>query len=357
MRKLLLFLSLSVLPLFAQVQDTSKAYDYPYSMPIWGQKAADRGIKLQLPYGFNVNYVFNQMELEISRFGMTVGSDPLSPINDALNKYVNSETLNFKKTEAITNGMNFRADVWLFPFWNVYGLFSSSVGSTGVSLQPTWYDDSGDLVLALPEFSTVVEFSANTVGIGSTFAYGIDDHFFSVDANYTQSYSEILTEPAQFMVVSARVGERLDFKNDMKLALYVGGMWRGFVESDGNFGAVTFEEVFPEIGSRVFPAIDAKLESNNQKIAAISPPSRPSDVAELAKLEAQNVILGEIDAAFESAFSQDINYEIEKDIVNNWSVQFGFNFEINEKLAFRGEFGKGTGNSFVLTGIQYRFGL
>lgn len=357
MRKIIFFLSLLALPLFSQVQDTSLAYDYPYSMPIWGQKAADRGIKLQLPYGFNVNYVFNLMELEISRFSMTVGDDPSSPLNGALEKYVNSETLNFKKTEAITNGMNFRADVWLFPFWNIYGLYSTSVGSTGVSLQPTWYDDNGDLVLALPEFSTVVDFNANTVGIGSTFAYGFQDYFFSVDANYTQSYSEILTEPAQFMVVSARVGERIKLRNDWHLALYVGGMWRGFVESDGNFGSVTFEEVFPEIGSEIFPAIDTKVDANNTKIAEMTPPSRPGDIGEIAKLEAQNVILREIESTLNQAFSSSINYDIEKDIVNNWSVQFGFNLEVHEKLSVRGEFGKGTGNSFVMTGIQYRFGL
>lgn len=356
MRKALLFLSLLALPLLAQVRDTSKAYDYPHVMPIWGQKAADLGIELQLPYGFNINYVFNQMELEISRFSMTVGDDPNSDLNQALAEYVNMETLNFKKTEAISNGVNYRADVWIFPFWNAYVLYSTNIGSTSVSLQPQWYDEDGNLVVSLPEFGSVVEFTANTVGFGSSFVYGFNGYFINADVNYTQSYSEILTEPAQFLVASARIGERIEFKNGMKLSPYVGGMYRGFVESDGNFGSVSFEEVFPELGSQILPEIDSRIVTNNEKIAALDP-SKPLEQAQIEVLEKKNTALYAIGNTIEEAIATDINYEIEKDIVNNWSVQFGFNFEISKNWTFRGEYGVGTGNNFVLTGIQYRFGL
>lgn len=356
MRKVLLFISLLALPMLAQVQDTTKAYDYPYSMPIWGQKAADRGIKLQKPFGFNINYVFNQMELGIDNFGMTVGDDPNSGINEIIAEYITLETLNFKKTEAITNGMNVRADVWVLPVLNLYALYSINSGSTGVTLQPRWFDENGNLVLALPEFTSTVEFNANSIGVGATAVYGIDDYFVSVDANYTQSYSEILKDPAQFVVASARVGHRMRFKSDIKMAVYVGGMWRGFVESEGNLGQITLDQAFPEIGGRVFPEIDRRIEYNNALIAELDP-NKPADKIQIEILETKNQALTDIGTGLENLIATDINYNIKKDIINNWSVQFGFNLELSDDWTVRGEYGKGTGNSFVLTGIQYRFGL
>lgn len=357
MKNYLLLISLSVFTLWGQVEkDTTLAYDYEYILPIWGQKVADRGYKLPMPLGLNVNYVNNQMDLDVTDFGMSIGSDLTSPLNDALASYINLETLNFQKTNVVTNGMNVRADAWILPMVNVYGIYSTSSGSTEVVLQPTWYDNNGDLVLSLPQFGSTVNFNATSWGVGTTLVYGYLNYFVSVDANYTLSNSEILTEPAQFLVTSARIGERIDFKNDWKLAVYIGAMRRGFVDSDGNFGTVTFEQVFPELGGHILPAIDDKIVNNNNQIAALDP-SSPSEALQIAKLEKQNEVLYSIDGAVETAIGADINYDIKKDIVNNWSVQFGFNLELSESWMIRGEFGKGAGNSFAMTGVQYRFGL
>ena len=51
-------------------QDTTTANkEYPYVLPIWEQKVADRGIDMQLPFGLNVNYVY-QLTLELTQFSM-----------------------------------------------------------------------------------------------------------------------------------------------------------------------------------------------------------------------------------------------------------------------------------------------
>ena len=143
---------------YAQQDTLPDSYEWPYSMPILGKKAVERGYKIQLPYGLNVNYVYNRMDLEISEFDMSIGDDPNSRINQFIDEYVTLETLNFTNTIARTNGMNIRADVWILPFVNVYGLYSNNTGSTEVSLQPAWYDEEGNLVLALPEVESIVIF-------------------------------------------------------------------------------------------------------------------------------------------------------------------------------------------------------
>lgn len=352
----ILLLGLSTLA-YGQVDTSKISNEWPYNMPLLGKKAVERGYKIQLPYGINFNYVYNRMDLEITQFGMTIGSDPNSPLNQLIQEYVTLETLNFKNTIARANGMNLRADVWILPFWNVYGLYSNNHGSTEVSLQPEWYDEEGKLVLQLPLIESKVNFSANTYGIGSTFVGKIfKNYFFSVDGNMSWSHSELLDDPAVLSVISARVGHRTTFKNDVMLALYVGAMYRGFIDNQGNFGSVAIDEALPNIGSNVFAAIDQQINSNNEKIAGLDP-NDPIDQIQIEVLERRNETLYEIESAFEGLVSSDVNYGIKKDLINHWSLQFGFNLEINKNLTVRGEFGKGTGNDFVMAGIQYRFGL
>ena len=352
----ILLISFSTLS-FSQVDTTENSYEWKYSMPILGKKAAARGYKIQLPYGLNVNYVYNRMDLEITAFGMTIGDDPNSTLNQLIAEHVTTENLNFTNTIARTNGMNIRADFWLFPFINFYGLYSNNSGSTEVAMQPEWHDEEGNLVLSLPEIRSKVDFSANTYGLGTTIVGKIhQSYFFSVDGNVSWSYSELLNKPAVLSVFSARVGDRIKIGKKSVLAIYVGGMYRGFIDNEGNYGAIEMQQALPNLGSELFPAIDARIEANNEEIASLNP-DNPVHQKKIETLERKNEILGEINTAFESLISSDVNYGIKKDIKNNWSVQFGLNFEINKNLTIRGEFGKGTGNDFILTGIQYRFGI
>ena len=57
------------------------------------------------------------------------------------------------------------------------------------------------------------------------------------------------------------------------------------------------------------------------------------------------------------ANSNAINYSIKKEIINNWSTQIGFNFEISEHWMYRAELGYRAGQKFFMTGLQFRFGF
>jgi len=376
MKKLILILFVGILSFPAQGQDLPEKEEqlldtiYPYLLPIYGQKVAERGYSTQLPFGFNLNYTHNEMDLFISEFYLNIGSDPNSLLNQLADEYLTLETLNFQRVNATTDGLNIRADMWLFPFANVYGLYAANRGVTGVYLQPEWYDDNGDLLLSLPAFGAEAQFDAMTWGIGTTWVYGYDNYFVSVDANFTKSYSELLDDPAKLVVASARVGNLIEFKKERKLAVYVGGMWRNFVDRKGNYGSIKLNEVFPDIGNNVFPAIDQRVQANTGQInannATISTlnPDRPAEAAQIALLEQQNSVLngknqalGTLDNGLQTLFASDVEYKIQKEIINNWSVQFGFNFQFTENWQLRGEYGVANGNTFVLTGLQYRFGL
>ncbi|MGB0838430.1 MAG: hypothetical protein ACPGRE_10045 [Flavobacteriaceae bacterium] len=352
-------------------KEVNKDTLYPYVLPILGQKVAERGYEMQLPFGFNLNYTYNSMDLFVSEFGLNIGSDPTSTLNQLLDQYVTLETLNFQKVSATTNGVNVRADMWVLPFMNFYGIYAQNSGNTTVGLQPEWYDENGDLILSLPAFGSSVDFSAETWGIGTTLVYGAKNYFGSIDMNYSRSYSELLDDPAQLLVASARVGTMVNFKHPQrKMALYVGAMWRDFVESKGNYGQIKMNEVFPELGANVFPAINERVDANNNQIDANNNaiaglnPNSPTYEFQKQQLEnannrlnTKNQALGKLDDAMQELVTAQIDYSIKKEIINNWSVQFGFNLQLNQHWMFRGEYGIANGNTFLLTGLQFRFGL
>ena len=376
MKKFILILLVGILSLPAQGQDLPEKEEqlldtiYPYLLPVYGQKVAERGYEIQLPFGFNLNYTHNDMDLFISEFALNIGSDPNSTLNQLADEYLTLETLNFQKVNATTDGINVRADMWVFPFINVYGLYAMNQGVTGVFLQPEWYDDNGDLIISLPAFGADAKFDATTWGIGTTWVYGYRNYFISVDGNFTKSYSELLDDPAKLVVGSARVGNLIEFKKERKLAVYAGAMWRDFVDRNGNYGSIKLNEVFPDLGNNIYPAIDDRVQANTGQInannATISTldPNRPAEAAQIAILEQQNKTLntknqalGTLDSGLQTLFASDVEYKIKKEIINNWSIQFGFNFQFTRNWQLRGEFGVANGNRFVLSGLQYRFGL
>lgn len=327
---------------------------WPHVLPIWGQKVTDRNIQLQLPIGFNVNYVFNQMSLELTEFSMNFYD------GENLDDIVNPETLNFTETIATSNGVNIRADAWVLPFWNVYGIYAKNSGSTKVSFQPQVIENNlgpnGNLkeIRTLEEAISVPEvvFDANSFGIGSTLVYGWDDYFVNMDGNLTWSSSDLLAETVTFFVGSARIGRRITFKNNMKLAVYIGAMYRDFVNKEVNTGSLGVPELDEAMGS----AIDGFSAINDQQIALYeSLPSTPGNVEKLEELYARETRLDAAGARIDN--SDAVNYRIKKEIIDNWSTQIGFNFEISEHWMYRAEYGYRADQKFFMTGLQFRFGL
>ncbi len=340
---------------FPQRDSTSVEKVYPYVLPIWGQKVTDRNIDLQLPFGFNVNYVYNQMSLELTEFSMNFYD------GENLDDIINPETLNFTETVATTNGVNVRADAWILPFWNVYGLYSRNQGSTKVSFQPQVVENGLGPNGNLKEITTLenpidvpeVLFNTNSFGMGSSLVYGWDNYFVSADGNISWTKTDLLTETVTFFVGSARIGRRVTFRNNMKLAVYIGAMYREFVNKENNTGSLAV----PELDESIAKAIDGFSVINDGQIEYWEnrPDGTPGKDEKLAELEARGERLDE--AAVRVENSNAVNYSIKKELIENWSTQIGFNFEISNHWMYRAELGYRNGQKFFMTGLQFRFGF
>ena len=338
-------------------QDTTTSnIEYPYVLPIWGQKVADRGIHMQLPFGVNVNYVYNQMTLELTEFSMNFFD------GENLDDIINPESLNFTETIATANGVNFRFDGWVFPFLNIYGMYARNQGSTQVSFQPRVVEKdlgpNGNIMeirtLENPIEVAPVYFNTNSFGTGATAIYGWGNGYFvGMDGNVSWVTSDLLEQTVIFFVGSARIGRRINFKNGMKLAVYFGAMYRDFVNKENNTGSISV----PELDEAMINAIDGFTEINNAQIEFWEslPDAAPGKDEKLAELYAREDRLTNARSRVEN--SNTINYSIKKEIIENWSTQIGYNFEISDQWMVRGELGYRAGQKFFMSGLQFRFGL
>jgi len=340
---------------FPKDDTTTVQKKYPYILPIWGQKVTDRNIDLQLPFGVNVNYVYNQMSLELTEFSMNFYE------GDNLDSIINPESLNFSETIGTAQGVNVRLDAWILPFLNVYGMYSRNNGSTKVAFQPQvvthGLGPNGNLkeikTLEEPIDVAPVYFTSNTGGIGATAVYGWDNYFISFDGNMSWTTSDLLEETVTFFVGSGRVGRRINFRNGMKLAFYFGAMYRNFVNKEVNTGSLGV----PELDEGMTKAVDALLKINQEQIDFWEgmPDAAPGKDDKLKELNERKDNLD--DAKDRIANTNAINYRIKKEIINNWSTQVGFNFEMSKNWMIRSELGYREGQKFFMLGLQYRFGL
>src|SRR4051794_41512573 len=100
-----------------QLRDSLKTVDYPYLLPIWGKKVAQKGFKLPKSAGMSVQYLWQQSDIVINNLQVGFNNGP---------KYDLDEIIRFDKAQTTTNGVNIRPDFWILPFLNVYGVLAKS---------------------------------------------------------------------------------------------------------------------------------------------------------------------------------------------------------------------------------------
>lgn len=303
---------------------------YPYTFPIWGQEVQDKGINFPLPAGISVHYVFNEMYVGISDFGMGVNGTDLSHI-------FNEETLGFKTTRAYSNGINIRGDLFTLPFLNVYGLFSYLEGGTEVLLQPNF--GAG----MMPEIRSNVIFDAISFGAGMTFNYGYKDYFVSADVNFSGTRTALLKNDVSVVVSAIRVGKKFNLKREGQFVnFYVGAMYRNFITKGVNAGSIKLNEALPNLEEEYRMWFE-KLSPMQQKII---------ETGTAYLNEAYNLEIGE-----GGIMNSTVDYYIKKDLIKKWTFQFGGQFQLNKRIWIRGEYGVSDYSKFIMTGINYRFGI
>ncbi|WP_211918502.1 TonB-dependent receptor [Vibrio sp. B1REV9] len=181
------------------------------SLPIWKEEAEALGYNLPKPFGLNLSYM--SMEQGINVNSIALKNVKLGPLN------LDGLPLEAGAGKQATDVMTLRADVWLFPFLNLYGLVGQLDGYSETTVKLKAF---GHTLLETP---FRLDLDGYTYGGGFVLAGGYKQLFALVDASYTQTNLNVIDGAIDAIVVSPRVG--YDFhSHGVPLRFWVGAMYQ-----------------------------------------------------------------------------------------------------------------------------------
>lgn len=188
-------------------------------LPILGQAACELGYVLPRPFGVSVGYMHQDQPFDVGGIFIN-GIDVKTPGVAVVDEVQNEE-----------GTYTLRADVWILPFWNIYGILAKTsgraVGPLMVDLEPVFPN-----LCRLPgndcqvDTTFKLDYKANVRGYGTTIAGGYKDFFGMIDFNWTTADLDISLTDAKAKVISSRIGW------NGKLGGFTGVLWVGVMYQD-----------------------------------------------------------------------------------------------------------------------------
>lgn len=337
--------------------DSIKSEPYPYTLPIWGAKAAAKGYSLPYSAGLSVNYLQQESALILDNLFVGFNNGPM---------YNLDEIIRFNEATSRAGALTVRPDIWVFPFLNIYGIFGKARSSTEINAG-VWLPDTADVWREITSFSTTANFDAVVAGFGMTPTMGIGGGWLALDMNVAWSDVSALDKPVFTFVFGPRVGKTFKFKKpEQNIAVWAGGFRVKFSSSTN--GNLKLSEVMPvdDLQARVdegFENVNAKSAEVEAWWAGLTPleQKNPINIAKYETanrtLDAASNLLTAADGALNDDQEATVQYSLDKNLKDKWNFIVGTQYQLNKHLMFRFEAGFLASRTQFMGGIQYRFGL
>ncbi|MCU0357852.1 MAG: hypothetical protein MUE95_09745 [Cyclobacteriaceae bacterium] len=340
------------------VKDSLKSTAYPYSLPIWGDKATKAGYKLPYSAGLSAQYFTQESLLIIDNLQVGFNNGPMYNLDGLVR---------FDEAKSTASAFTFRPDVWVFPFLNVYGIFGRASATTEVNFG-VWVPDSTGVDQQVLATGTVIDFSTSTFGLGFTPTIGVGGGFLALDMNIAWTDVPQLKSPARSFVFGPRFGKNFKLKNpESSVAVWVGGFRVAFASQTE--GSISLSDIFPENGefqSKIDQGI-MKVEDSQQQVdawwAGLTEQQQNNPVNQ-AKYERANQalstagqLLDAADAAANNVANSTVQYAMDKTVKDAWNFIVGSQYQLNKHFMVRVEVGFLGSRKQIMGGVQYRFGL
>ncbi len=342
------------------LRDSLKEMEYPYILPIWGEKATKKGFNLPYSAGLSVQYFWQQSDLVLDNLLVGFNGGTM---------YNLDEIVQFNKAKATAYATTIRPDVWLFPFLNVYGILGKASASTDVGFGI--YGPDPNNPGARKEYlntETKIEFNTTTFGFGMTPTIGVAGCFLALDMNMAWTDVPQLAKPARSFIFGPRLGKTfmLNREKERAIAIWTGG-FRVSLKSETS-GSIPLSDAIDmnTIDAKVanaYTQIGEAQEGVNTWWAGLTAAEKinPVNIAAYVKDNAAlalagNVVAG-LDQAATNAANSTVQYSMDKRPKDKWNFIVGGQYQLNKHLMFRGEYGFLASRSQYIVGIQYRFRL
>jgi hypothetical protein len=292
---------------------------YHQVFPIWGRKAIEKGFLLPLPVGLNVNGFYMQQGVALSQLGLSVNDNPIQPV----------EWITLGEARSRVSSVNFRGDLWVLPFLNLYGFGGRAWTTTTVPVtEPV-------------SFTSEVSQQGVYGGIGLTGTVGVKRNWLAVDVNWSWTDLAKLDQPVRGRILGIRLGKTWKLNARQRVNFWVGTSNQKF-RSETN-GTVTLAEAIP-------PDIQDSLRS---RLANYQSSDWYLGLTPLQKRLADSLVAGIENA---NLGATRINYNLNKAPADPWNMLVGGTFEFSRHWHIRGEAGF-FGRVQALLVLNYRFGL
>lgn len=337
--------------------DSLKVAEYPYALPIWGDKATKAGFTLPYSAGLSVQYIWQKSDLIINNLQVGFNNGPLHDL---------SEIVRFNNATSEASGINVRPDIWLFPFLNVYGILAKASPSTAVDFGIYVPDADGNWNSVF-QTESLAEFDATTLGFGFTPTIGIGGGWMALDMNFTWNDIAELEKPAFAFVFGPRFGKTFKLpKPDRNFAVWAGGFRLKL--NTGTTGSLLLSELVDTQG------LQAKVDNGIAKVeeSQVAVDNWWNDLSSveqknpvnIAKYETANRALTSagnffngLDEALNDEQKASVQYSLDKRPKDMWNFVVGTQYQHNRHWMLRFEYGFLGSRNQIITGLQYRFGL
>jgi hypothetical protein len=331
--------------------------EYPYLLPIWGEKVIKKGYDLPYSAGVSVNYFTQTSDLIIDNLMVGFNNSPM---------YNLDEIVRFDNSEAWAGALTVRPDVWLFPFLNVYGILGKAQSSTAISAG-VYLPNAENEWSQVTAFSTKAEFTSTTMGFGMTPTIGVGGGFLALDMNCAWTDVSALDKPVFTYVFGPRLGKSFKFKKpEQAIAFWVGGFRVQF--SSETSGSLNLSEVIPV--EDLQPKIDEGIQKVEDGQVAVdewwggltpveqkNPVNKAKYTTANRALDTAGNILNSADAALNDGESATVQYSLDKTLKDKWNFVVGSQYQLNKHFMIRAEYGFLGSRTQFMGGLQYRFRL
>lgn len=337
--------------------DSIKVTPYPYTLPIWGEKATALGFDLPYSAGLSVNSMSQKSEIIIDNLLVGFNGGPMYDID---------EIVRIDEAIASATALTVRPDIWLLPFLNVYAILGRVKTSTEINAG-VWLPDTANVWSEVSSFSTVADFDGTVMGFGITPTIGVGGGWLALDMNFAWSDLGALDKPAKSFVFGPRFGKTFRFKNPhSNLNVWVGG-FRVMLKSE-TAGSLPLGDLFDT--EDLQQKVDEGAANISQKEMELDDwwgglsESDMMDPVNIAKYETANRVLGTageivnaVDGAISTAESSTVEYSLDKALKDPWNFVVGSQYQLNKHWMIRAEIGFLGSRDQLLVSLQYRFGL
>jgi len=308
--------------------DSLKNTPYDRKFPILGDKVYKRGFDIPFPFGIMVNNFYGKQDITISdiKVGIIEGDSVRGPVDM-------SKVIVFDNVNAKAYNINVRADMYIFPFLNVYVLGAyMPLASTAVSL-------------AKPvQISTNPKQSGWGYGFGIMGAGGVGPVWLQADINFTWADMELLENKVFTKVAGFRIGHTFPIKSgpEKNFAIWIGTM--GIFLNNATKGKIPLDDLLPDIPPE---KVDEIKNSLNDWYTGLTPPQQKVVDRIIAKLDD-----GHNGGSTANTY---ITYEMNKAVSQPWAGLIGVQYQFSKKWQLRVE-SNCVGNRFsTMLSVNYRF--